>query len=114
MERHHAFLRLPDLHPEWPYLRFDTAGTALFLNNAIFVVALVGLFRARVDPWIRATAAFACLAIGLGVLCYEGKGNTQFGFRYVIDLLPVGFVALALAYRRFTRGWWRRLSSRPS
>ena len=101
---YHAFVRLPDLHPEWPYVRFDTAGTTFFLNNAIFVVALVGLFRARVDPWIRATAVFACLGIGLGVLCYEGKGNTQFGFRYVIDLLPVGFVALALAHRRFGRG----------
>ena len=99
-----AFLRLPELHPEWPYLRFDTAGTAFFFNNAIFVVGLVGLFRARVDPWIRSSAAFALLTIGLGVLCYEGKGNTQFGFRYVIDLLPVGFVALALAYRRFTWG----------
>ena len=100
----HAFLRLPELHAERPYLRFDTAGTAFFFNNAIFVVALVGLCRARIDSWIRATAVFALLAIGLGVLCYEGKGNTQFGFRYVIDLLPVGFVALALAYRRFTWG----------
>ena len=98
----HAFLRLPDLHPDWPYLRFDTAGTALWINNAIFVVGTFGLLKARLDPWIRAPAAFALLTIGLGVLCYEGKGNTQFGFRYVIDVLPIGFVALALAYRRFT------------
>ena len=100
----HAFWSLPELHAEWPYLRFDTAGTAFFFNNAIFVVGLVGLCRARIDPWIRASAAFALLTISLGVLCYEGKGNTQLGFRYVIDLLPVGFVALALAYRRFTWG----------
>lgn len=100
---YHALLRLPDLHPAWPYLTFDTAGTAFWLNNAIFVVALVGLVRERIDPWIRATSVFALLTIGVGVLCYEGKGNTQLGFRYVIDLLPVGFVALAFAYRRFTR-----------
>ena len=100
----HAFWRLPELYAEWPYLRFDTAGTAFFFNNAIFLVALAGLFRARVDPWIRGAAVFALLTIGLAVLCYEGKGNTQFGFRYVIDLLPVGFVALALAHRRFTWG----------
>ena len=100
----HAFLRLPEINPEWPYLRFDTAGTAFWINNAIFAVAVAGLLRTRVDPWIRATCVFALLTIGLGVLCYEGKGNTQFGFRYVIDLLPVGFVALAFAYRRLTRG----------
>lgn len=101
---YHAFLRLPDLHPEWPFVRFDTAGTSLLLNNGIFVIGLAGLLGSRLDPWIRATAAFALLTIGLGVLSYEGRGNTQFGFRYVIDLLPVGFVALALAYRRFTKG----------
>jgi hypothetical protein len=53
---------------------------------------------------VRATCAFALITIGLGVLCYEGKGNTQFGFRYVIDLLPAAFVAFAFAYRRFTHG----------
>ena len=40
--------------------------------------------------------------IGLGILCYEGRGNTQFGFRYAIDLLPAAFVAFAFSFRRFT------------
>jgi hypothetical protein len=101
---YHALLRLPEGNAQWPYLRFDTAGTAFWLNNAPLALAIVGLVTRRFDPWVRATCAFALLTIGLGVLCYEGKGNTQFGFRYVIDLLPAGFVAFAFAYSRLTRG----------
>jgi ferredoxin len=100
---YHAFLRLPEWSREWPLLRFDTAGTALWLNNAILVIAVLGLLARRFDPWVRAACAFALLTIGLGVLCYEGKGNTQFGFRYAIDLLPAAFVAFAFGYRRLDR-----------
>jgi hypothetical protein len=99
---YHAFVRLPDWSPEWPYLRFDTAGTAFWLNNVPLVFAVMGLVFRRFDPFVRAACAFAIATIGLGILCYEGRGNTQFGFRYAIDLLPAAFVAVALAFRRFT------------
>ena len=33
--------------------------------------------------------AFVLVSIGLGILCYEGRGNTQFGFRYAQDLYPM-------------------------
>jgi hypothetical protein len=101
---YHAFLRLPDWSGEWPPLLFDTAGTALWLNNAPLVIALFGLCVRRFDPWVRGSCAFALVSIGLGILCYEGRGNTQFGFRYAIDLLPAAFVAFAFAFRSFTRG----------
>jgi hypothetical protein len=101
---YHALVRLPEWDREWPYLRFDTAGTALWLNNAPLVIASLGLAFRRFDPWVRAACAFSLVSIGVSVLCYEGRGNTQFGFRYGIDLLPAAFVAFAFAYRRFTRG----------
>lgn len=99
---YHAFLRLPEWSSEWPPLRFDTAGTAWWLNNVPLVIAVGGLAIRRFDPWVRGGCAFALASIGLGILCYEGRGNTQFGFRYAIDLLPAAFVALAFAFRRFT------------
>ncbi len=98
---YHAFLRLPTWDATWPQLRFDALGTAFWINNAIVVVAAVGLARASIDPWIRGAAAFAILAIGLSVLSYEGGGAVQFGFRFVLDLMPAAFVAFAYAYRRF-------------
>jgi len=101
---YHAFLRLPEWTGGWPPLRFDTAGTALWLNNAPLVFAAYGLVRRRFDPLVRGACAMALLGIGFGILCYEGRGNTQFGFRYAIDLLPAAFVAFAFAYRRFSPG----------
>jgi hypothetical protein len=99
---YHAFLRLPEWRSEPPHLFFDSTGTAFWLNNGIFAVALWGLATRPFDRWVKTTAAFGLAAIGLGVLLYEGEGNAQFGFRYVIDLLPIGFVAFTFAYRRFT------------
>jgi hypothetical protein len=101
---YHAFLRLPEWRMEPPHLFFDSAGTAFWLNNGIFVVALWGIATRPFDRWVKAAAVFGLVTIGLGVLLYEGQGNAQFGFRYVIDLLPIGFVGFAFAYRRFTPG----------
>jgi hypothetical protein len=98
----HAFLRLPEWRSEPPYLVFDSAGTAFWLNNGVFLTALWGLLTRPFDHAVKGAAAFGLVTIGLGVLLYEGEGNAQFGFRYVIDLLPIGFVAFAFAYRRFT------------
>jgi len=100
----HAFVRLPEWRPQPPHLFFDSAGTAFWLNNAVFVVGLWGLLFRPFDRAVKAAAAFGLVTIGLGLLLYEGEGNAQFGFRYVIDLLPIGFVAFAFAYRRFTAG----------
>ena len=66
------------------------------------MVAAWGLTKRPLDPWIRWTAAFALLAIGVSVLSYEGGGAMQFGFRFVLDLVPAAFVAFAFAYRRFS------------
>jgi len=99
---YHAFLCLPTRNREWPYIRFDTLGTAFWLNNAIVVVAVWGLTRRPLDPWIRVAATFALLAIGVGVLSYEGGGARQFGFRFVLDVAPAAFVAFAFAYKRFS------------
>jgi hypothetical protein len=101
---YHAFLRLPGWRSEPPGLFFDSAGTAFWLNNGILVIALWGLVARPMDRAVKATALFALATIGTGILLYEGEGNAQFGFRYVIDLLPVGFVAFALAYDRATPG----------
>jgi hypothetical protein len=97
-----AFLHLPGLQAEWPFLRFDSTGTAFWLHNAPVVIALYGLVARPFDRWVKAAAAFAVVTVGFAVLCYEGKGNAQLGFRYVIDLLPAAFVAFAFAFQRFT------------
>jgi hypothetical protein len=100
---YHAVLKLPSIQARWPPLEFDMNGTAFWLHNPVLVAALWGLVARRFDPWIRAAAAFAFVTIGAGILMYESGGWVQFGFRYVIDLLPAGFVVFALTFDRFPR-----------
>jgi hypothetical protein len=108
---YHALLHMPQWRWQWPYLRFDTLGTAFWLDNGVLVLALAALFRAgALDEAIRWTSAATLLVILVGVLMYESTGNRQFGARYFIDLLPGAFVVFALAYKRFDR-WAMALSA---
>jgi len=100
---YHAVLKLPRLQAHWPPLEFDMNGTAFWLHNPVLVAALWALLARRVDPWIRRAAALAFVTIGAAILMYESGGWVQFGFRYVIDLLPAGFVVFAFAFDRFPR-----------
>ncbi|MFI5183397.1 MAG: hypothetical protein ACHQNV_03285 [Vicinamibacteria bacterium] len=107
---YHAFLHMPQWGWEWPYLRFDTLGTAFWLDNGVLVLAMAALFRAgALDAAVRWTSAATLLLILVGVLMYESTGNRQFGARYFIDLLPGAFAVFALAYKRFDR-WALALS----
>ncbi|HET7746407.1 MAG TPA: hypothetical protein VFM29_03845 [Vicinamibacteria bacterium] len=105
---YHGLLRMPEWTGGWPPVFFDPWGTAFYLNNGILLVGLLGLFRRRVDPVVRATAAAALFVIAAGIFTYEAGGWRQFGYRYILDLLPGAFALYALAYRRFDR--WMALA----
>jgi hypothetical protein len=100
---YHAVLKLPRIQAGWPPLEFDMNGTAFWLHNPVLAAALGALLVRRFDPWVRAAAVFAFVAIGTGLLSYESGGWVQFGFRYIIDLLPAGLVVFAFAFDRFPR-----------
>jgi hypothetical protein len=66
------------------------------------VFSLWGLARARFDPLVRGAALAGLLAIWPLLLLHETNGWRQFGYRFLIDLLPLAFVVFLFAYRRFT------------
>lgn len=103
---YHVWLRLPDWSSSQPPLDFDPWGTAFWLNNGIFVFALWGLARGGFDPLIRGAGLLALFTIWPLLLMHETNGWRQFGYRFLIDLLPLGFVVLLFAYRRFSRLMW--------
>jgi hypothetical protein len=100
---YHGLVRWPDWTGGWPPLAFDPWGTAFYLNNGILLVALLGSSRRRLDPVVRWTAAASLLVVAAGIFTYEAGGWRQFGYRYIIDLLPGAFAVYALAYTRFDR-----------
>jgi hypothetical protein len=94
-----AFLALPRLGEGSLVLDFHGRGTAFWLNNPIFAVALLGLGGGTLPRLARAGAALSLAAVGAGLLLHESGGWFQFGCRYLIDLLPIGFVLLVHRFR---------------
>ena len=101
---YHATLRLPDVVNDQPPFEFDPWGTAFWLNNGIFVFSLAALVRGGFDRWVRAAAASSLVLVWFGLLLHQTNGWRQFGYRFLIDMLPIGFVLFLYAYRRFS-GW---------
>jgi hypothetical protein len=99
---YHAWLRLPDRSASPPPLDFDPWGTAFWLNNGIFVFALWALARGGLDRLVRGAALAGLFATWPLLLLHETNGWRQFGYRFLIDLLPLGFAVFLFAYRRFT------------
>jgi hypothetical protein len=99
----HATLRMPDWVNDFPPLEFDPWGTAFWLNNGIFLAALWALVREPFDRWVRAAAGLALALTWWGLLLHQTNGWRQFGYRFLIDLLPIGFVVVVFAYRRTSR-----------
>lgn len=100
----HGLLRLPEWSADWPWLRFDANGTALWLNNAILPISVYGLVRRPMPARVRLAAALALLAAAAAMFSYGSTGWRQFGYRYAIDLLPAAFIAFVHAFRR-VEGW---------
>jgi len=100
---YHAFVRWPDWTGGSPPVAFDPWGTAFYINQGILLFVLWGLVARRFDPVVKWTAAFAMAVIAAGIFTYEAGGWRQFGYRYIIDLIPAGFAVFVHAYDRFNR-----------
>ena len=100
---YHALLKLPEWSRHWPQLRFDPNGTAFWLNNAVAAIGVYALVRRPLPGRLRLAAGAALVVISLSVLCYASNGWRQFGYRYLIDVLPVAFLVFIHAYDRLTR-----------
>ena len=100
---YHAFVRWPEWTGGSPPVSFDPWGTAFYINQGILLFVLWALVARRFDSWLKWTAAFAMAVIAAGIFTYEAGGWRQFGYRYIIDVIPAGFAVFVLAYDRFTR-----------
>jgi hypothetical protein len=100
---YHATLRLPSYVNDWPPFEFDPWATAFWLNNTIFLFCLYGLARVKFDRRVRLACVLALVLTWSGLLLHQTNGWRQFGYRFLIDLLPVGFVGFAHCYKRFNK-----------
>jgi len=97
----HAILRLPRLGRPQRFLQFDPHGTAFWLNNGLLLLGMFRLAGRDLSRPMRLSAGFTLATTMLSLLLHETNGYFQVGWRFAIDLLPVGFWLLAAA-----RGAW--------
>ena len=83
-----------DTVTEFPWLRPNWSGLSVFIFAPAFVLALSG-WRNRLGAVAVATAVL----IMLPNWAHGNWGFFQFGYRFLLDAMPVLLVALAMAYR---------------
>ena len=92
-----ALLRPPlPLRPHFPFLGVDYHGFSLFWTTPAFLyIFLAGCRRLlSVAAWSGAVLVLCCL------LLYHHHGATQFGYRWVLDVLPFLLILAALGMQR--------------
>jgi hypothetical protein len=97
---------LPEILAESPFLRFRSAGQTLFFLSPF----LLGVFLPRwrlhlVRAGIPALLCMFCFYLG-----YSFQGSTQFGSRYMLDLMPLLLPIGLSAFTRNGRGWYPLLA----
>jgi hypothetical protein len=92
---HLIFMRGFDYVDAFPWFRPNWSGASLVLTTPI----LLWLVKARsVTPLI----AYGWIAIGLGLLpdlLHGAPGFAQFGYRFILDVLPIMLVMLGWVFR---------------
>ena len=85
---------------EAPWLRPDWSGLSIALAAPIFLLAPRG-WRPRLGMLALATAALVMLPNWM----HGNWGFYQYGYRFLLDAMPVLLIALALAYRERADRW---------
>jgi hypothetical protein len=87
------FLQGPVLIPEFPYLKPDLTGLSLTLSAPFLFWAV----KAR-GPLVAATG-LSVLLVMLPDLMHGSWGFAQFGYRFILDAIPLLLLLLGWAYR---------------
>lgn len=78
-----AFLAMPKLIPEFPYIRPSWAGMAIWLTTPAFIFSLWAGNKQNVKLFW-----FSILIVFLIVGIHGGTGFAQFGYRFAVDFYP--------------------------
>lgn len=97
---------LPEVLVEKPFLKFHSGGQSLFFLSPF----LLGVLLPRWRPHLIRAGVPALLCMFGFYLCYSFQGSTQFGSRYMLDLLPILFPVALSAFTRPGRGWYPLLA----
>lgn len=92
----YVFLFQPPIFiSHFPYLKFDPQGLALIFTSPFLFYAFKNSFKKTIHILI------ACILVFLPQLFYYNTGWCQFGYRFILDILP--FLILLVGYIKFNK-----------
>lgn len=126
--------RWPDVHfPASPWLQPDPMGMSIFIVTPLLLYAFKSVQRRRLAVWFRlartasrryptalrwrifirffqipplvAFAWLSVLAVSFPLALYHNTGSFQFGYRYILDWLPIGLILVAVGMRGVMTRW---------
>jgi len=93
-----AFTLLPRLSDGYPYLQLSKHGMSIFLTTPVFIY----LFFARPTGWLKWGLWLPVIVISIPLFLYQNTGWEQFGYRFILDVLPYLILVLAVSKIRLT------------
>lgn len=126
---------LPDVRlQEPPWLHPDPMGMSIFLTTPVLLYAFKSVQRRRLVVWFRlvraafrrrsiavrlcvlarffsitpltAAAWLAVFGVSIPLALYHNTGSFQFGYRYILDWLPIGLILVVVGMGG-SMGWWK-------
>jgi hypothetical protein len=116
-----------------PWLQPDPMGMSIFIVTPPLLYALKSVQRRRLAVWFRlvqaafrrrstavrmrvfvrffqvtpliASAWLSVLGVSLPLALYHNTGSFQFGYRYILDWLPIGLILVAIGMRGRVNRW---------
>ncbi len=81
-----------------PYQMFDPRGLSIFLTTP----ALLYIFKARLREPLAAFAVIGILSVLPVDWMYHTTGLVQYGYRYILDVIPFLFILMAIGMKSIT------------
>ncbi len=94
-----AFTLLPRFTSEAPFVQFSRHGLSIFFTTPALALLLWPLRRHRLARALGVTTA----VVAVPLLFYQNTGWEQFGYRFLLDVMPYLICCLALGDRPLTR-----------
>lgn len=95
----YMFLNFPKTINEYPYLVFDKEGNSILAISPLFALVLLifepRFWKEKKEVLFNLSLIFSSLLIIFSLLIFWGTGWVQFGYRYLLDAMPLLLIILA-------------------
>lgn len=95
---YYMFLNFPSLKSAFPYLQFNYMGNSIFSTSPLFLLLFIFLKRKcweKPNIFFNGSVLVSIISITIFLLFFFGTGYYQFGYRYLMDAIPLMMILLA-------------------